>query len=77
MKKMAFLIVAALFCAGLFFNAPVSSQGHKEKVRKNANKIENNYIVVLDDSVVGERGEYSIAGYGKMTACGRASRCWT
>jgi subtilisin family serine protease len=63
MKKMAFLIVAALFCAGLFFNAPVSSQGHKEKVRKNANKIENNYIVVLDDSVVGERGEYSIAGY--------------
>ena len=63
MKKMSFLIVAALFCAGLFFNAPVSSQGHKEKVRKNANKIENNYIVVLDDSVVGERGEYSIAGY--------------
>ena len=63
MKKMAFLIVAALFCAGLFVNAPVSSQGHKEKVRKNANKIENNYIVVLDDSVVGERGEYSIAGY--------------
>ena len=63
MKKMAFLIVAALFCAGLFFNAPVSSQGHKEKVRKNANRIENNYIVVLDDSVVGERGEYSIAGY--------------
>jgi len=63
MKKMSFLIVAALFCAGLFFNAPVSSQGHKEKVRKNANRIENNYIVVLDDSVVGERGEYSIAGY--------------
>ena len=58
MKKMAFLIVAALFCAGLFFNVPVSSQGHKEKVRKNANRIENNYIVVLDDSVVGERGEY-------------------
>jgi len=63
MKKTAFLIIAALFCAGLWFNAPVSSQGHKEKVRKNANKIENNYIVVLDDSVVGERGEYSIAGY--------------
>jgi subtilisin family serine protease len=63
MKKMAFLIVAALFCAGLFFNAPVSSQGQKEKVRKKANRIENNYIVVLDDSVVGERGEYSIAGY--------------
>jgi subtilisin family serine protease len=63
MKKMVFLIVVALFCAGLFVTAPVSSQGHKEKVRKNANKIENNYIVVLDDSVVGERGEYSIAGY--------------
>jgi subtilisin family serine protease len=63
MKKMAFLILAALFCAGLFLNAPVSSQGHKEKVHKKANKIENNYIVVLDDSVVGERGDYSIAGY--------------
>ncbi len=63
MKKIVFLIVVALFCGGLFFNAPVSSQGHKEKVRKNPKRIDNQYIVVLDDSVVGERGEYSIAGY--------------
>lgn len=63
MKKIVFLIVAALFFGGLFFNAPVSSQGHKERVRKNPRKINNNYVVVLDDSVVGERGDYSIAGY--------------
>jgi subtilisin family serine protease len=47
----------------LFVTGPVNSQGYKEKVRKNPKKIENNYIVVLDDSVVGARGEYSIAGY--------------
>ena len=42
---------------------PVRSQGWKEKVRKNPKKIQNNYIVVLDDQVVGDRGENSIAGY--------------
>ncbi len=40
-----------------------SSQGEEDKLRKNANKIENNYIVVLDDSVVGEKGLFSIAPY--------------
>jgi subtilisin family serine protease len=63
MKKLVLLTVAALFCGVLFLTSPAGSQGNKEKVRKNAKKIENNYIVVLDDSVVGERGEYSIAGY--------------
>src|ERR1041384_6313085 len=63
MKKLALLIVATLVGSVLLFNGPVSSQGWKEKVRKNANKIQNNYIVVLDDSVIGERGENSIAGY--------------
>src|SRR5436190_4596245 len=63
MKKLALLTVVALFCGVLFLTSPAGSQGNKEKVRKNAKKIENNYIVVLDDSVVGERGDYSIAGY--------------
>ena len=63
MKKVALLIVAALVGSVLLFSGPVKSQGWKEKVRKNAKRIPNNYIVVLDDAVVGERGENSIAGY--------------
>lgn len=63
MKKLALLIVAALLGSILLVSSPASSQGWKEKVRKNAKKIENNYVVVLDDSVIGERGDYSIAGY--------------
>ena len=63
MKKLALFIAVALVCSALLLTAPASSQGHKEKVRKNAKKIQNNYVVVLDDSIIGERGEYSIAGY--------------
>ncbi|MFZ0748120.1 MAG: S8 family peptidase [Pyrinomonadaceae bacterium] len=55
--------MAALLGSVLLVSSPASSQGWKEKVRKNRNKIANNYVVVLDDSVIGERGEYSIAGY--------------
>ena len=63
MKKVfAFLIFAGL-CTAVFLSSPPSSQGKNDKLRKNANKIENNYIVVLDDSVVGERGRFSIAPY--------------
>lgn len=64
MKKLIALATVVLFvCAAIFVAGPVRSQGYKEKVRKNAKKIQNNYVVVLDDSVVGERGENSIAGY--------------
>ena len=63
MKKLALLIVAALLGSVLLVSSPASSQGWKEKVRKSAKKIENNYVVVLDDSVIGERGDYSIADY--------------
>lgn len=63
MKKLALLIVAALLGSILLISSPASSQGWKEKVRKKARKIQNNYVVVLDDSVIGERGDYSIAGY--------------
>ncbi len=63
MKKVcAFLILAGL-CAAVFLSSPASSQGRKDKLRKNSNRIENSYIVVLDDSVVGERGRFSIAPY--------------
>jgi subtilisin family serine protease len=63
MKKLALLTAVAVVCSALVLTAPASSQGHKEKVRKNAKKIQNSYVVVLDDSVIGERGENSIAGY--------------
>ena len=63
MKKVsAFLILAGL-CAAVFFSSPVSSQDKKDKLRKSSHKIENSYIVVLDDSVIGERGRFSIAPY--------------
>lgn len=63
MKKVcAFLILAGL-CAAVFFSAPASSQEKKGKLRKSSNKIENSYIVVLDDSIIGEKGHFSIAPY--------------
>ena len=63
MKKLVLLTVAVLACAVLLMTSPLSTHGSKEKVRKNSKKIPNNYVVVLDDSVIGERGENSIAGY--------------
>ena len=62
MKKFYALLVLTGLCATILFTSPVRSQ-KKDKLRKNVNKIENSYIVVLDDSVVGERGLYSIAPY--------------
>jgi subtilisin family serine protease len=62
MKKFYALLVLTSLCATLLFTSPVRSQ-KKDKLRKNSHKIENSYIVVLDDSVVGERGLYSIAPY--------------
>jgi subtilisin family serine protease len=46
----------------VLFTSPVRSQ-KKDKIRKNSHKIENNYIVVLNNAVVGEQGLYSIAPY--------------
>src|ERR1051325_5145938 len=62
MKKFYALLVLTGLCATILFTSPVRSQ-KKDKLRKNANKIENSYIVVLDDDVIGERGRYSIAPY--------------
>jgi subtilisin family serine protease len=63
MKKICALVVLLGLCAVIFLSAPVRTQAKKDKLRKSANKIENSYIVVLDDSVVGERGRFSIAPY--------------
>jgi subtilisin family serine protease len=59
-KVVAFLILAGLG-AVLLLSAPPPTQSKNDKLRKNANKIENQYIVVLDDTVVGEKGRFSIA----------------
>ena len=70
MKKVFLLVILAGLSVSVFLSAPVKSEGGKKgigtetaKLRKNANKIENNYIVVLDDSIIGERGRFSIAPY--------------
>jgi subtilisin family serine protease len=63
MKKLCAFLVLAGLCATFLFSSPARSQGRKDKLRKNPHKIENNYIVVLDDSIVGERGPNSIAPY--------------
>ena len=63
MKKVCALLIFAGLCAAVFLSTPASSQGRKDKLRKNANKIENSYIVVLDDDQIGERGIFSIAPY--------------
>ena len=63
MKKVfAFLILIGL-CTAVFLSSPPRTQGKNDKLRKNPNKIENSYIVVLDDAWIGERGPNSIAPY--------------
>ena len=64
MKKCLALLVLAGLCAAMFISFPTRSHGQgKRKLRTNSHKIENSYIVVLDDEIVGERGLYSIAPY--------------
>jgi len=70
MKKVSLLLVLAGLCLSMFLSSPVKSEGGKKgigtenaKLRRTANKIENNYIVVLDEKVIGERGRFSIAPY--------------
>jgi subtilisin family serine protease len=63
MRKVCALLLFVGLGAALLFSFPGKTQGKKDKLRKNANKIENNYIVVLNDDVVGEKGRFSIAPY--------------
>ena len=63
MKKICASLILVGLSVAVFLSSTASSQGKKDKLRRNPNRIENNYIVVLDDSVIGERGLYSIAPY--------------
>ena len=65
MKKFAAILILAGLAAAVFVSQPARSQEEKQngKLRKQSHKIENNYIVVLDDAVVGETGRNSIASY--------------
>ena len=69
MRKVCLLTLFVGLVVTAFVSSPVSSQGKKgigaemAKFRRTANKIENNYIVVLDEAVVGGRGMGSIAPY--------------
>jgi subtilisin family serine protease len=62
MKKVFALLVFAGLCTAVFLSTPVRGE-KKDKLLRQANKIENSYIVVLDDAVVGPKGRLSIAPY--------------
>lgn len=63
MKKFAVFIAVAIVSLMMFASIPTRSQGQKDNILRKAKKIQNQYIVVLDDSIVGEKGPYSIASY--------------
>ena len=63
MKKVFALLMFVGLCVAAFLSSPPATKGKNDKLRKNSNKVENSYIVVLDDSVVGEKGRNSIAPY--------------
>lgn len=63
MKKVVVFLAVAALCLMIFASIPTRSQSQNKKIHTKANKIENQYIVVLDDAVVGEKGAYSIASY--------------
>ena len=63
MKKVFALLVFVGLCVAVFLSSPPATHSKNDKLRKNANKVENSYIVVLDDSVIGEKGRFSIAPY--------------
>jgi len=63
MKKLAALFVLVCLGSVLLMSGPARSQDKKSKLHRKDRRIENSYIVVLDDEVVGEKGLYSIAPY--------------
>jgi len=63
MKKVLALVVFTGLCIAAFLSAPPAGKAKNDKLRKNSNKIENSYIVVLNNDVVGEQGMFSIAPY--------------
>jgi subtilisin family serine protease len=63
MKKIAVFLAVTVLSLMIFVSSPTPSRAQKSRIHKTPNKIENQYIVVLDDAVVGEKGDYSIAPY--------------
>lgn len=63
MKKLVVLLAVALVSLMTFASISTHSQGQKDNIHRKEKKIQNQYIVVLDDSIIGEKGPYSIAGY--------------
>jgi subtilisin family serine protease len=63
MKKLFLVLAGAMLCLTILASFPTRSHGQKGELRKNSNKIPNHYIVVLNDSVVGEKGALSISPY--------------
>lgn len=62
MKKLAVFLTLTLVSLMVFASVPTQSQ-KQSKLHRKEKKIANSYIVVLDDAVVGEKGEFSIAPY--------------
>lgn len=63
MKKLFVVLAGTMLCLMIFASFPTPGHGQKDKLRKAEHKIPNHYIVVLDDSVVGEKGAFSISPY--------------
>src|SRR5215210_7633698 len=61
MKKFVTAVVLAAMCAMMFISGSVQGQNSKDKLRKKEKRVENSYIVVLEDWAVGEMGERSAA----------------
>jgi aqualysin 1 len=63
MRKYFAVFAGAILCLMIFASIPTRSKAQKGKLLHKPDKIKNSYIVVLDDSVVGEKGLFSIAPY--------------
>jgi subtilisin family serine protease len=63
MKKTVLFLAMIAISMMVFASIPTSTRSQKRGVRKAEKKIQNQYIVVLDDSIVGPKGDYSIASY--------------
>src|SRR5215210_594684 len=61
MKKFVTAVVLAAMCAMMFISGSVQGQNSKDKLRKKEKRVENSYIVVLEDWAVGQQGENSAA----------------
>jgi subtilisin family serine protease len=60
MKKLVALLAVIALCAMIFVSGSVQGQ-NKDKFHKKDKKVENSYIVVLEDWAVGQMGENSAA----------------